>query len=96
VTVVQFRGTEDTLVPYEGGNAFSGAQNNFATWGEINTCSGAAMSHEANTACESYPTCDAGVETLLCTVEGGTHCGSYRSFMIPQLAWEVLQQHTLP
>lgn len=95
VTVVQFRGTSDTLVPYEGGNAFSGAQNNFATWGDINTCSGTPMAHSVSAACEGYPACEAGVETLLCTVEGGTHCGSYRSFMIPEFAWEVLQEHTL-
>lgn len=36
VTVVQFRGTNDSLVPYEGSGPFAGARANFATWGELN------------------------------------------------------------
>ncbi|WP_437526362.1 PHB depolymerase family esterase [Sorangium sp. So ce726] len=96
VTVVQFRGTNDSLVPYDGGNAFAGAKENFATWGELNTCTGSPAALSERAACETYPTCGTGAETVLCTVQGGTHCGSYNSFMIPELAWQVLQRHALP
>jgi len=96
VPVVQFRGTMDTLVDYEGAGAFAGAQANFATWGEINLCTGAAEASSGNAACETYPACGNGVETQLCTVQGGTHCGSYGSFMIPEVAWNVLRNHALP
>lgn len=96
VTVVQFRGTNDRLVPYEGGNAFAGAQENFATWGELNICTGSPEALSERADCEAYSTCGTGAETVLCTVQNGTHCGSYTSFMIPELAWNVLKRHALP
>jgi polyhydroxybutyrate depolymerase len=46
--------------------------------------------------CKRYPECAEGVETILCTVEGGTHCGNYTKFKIPEVAWEVLQRYSLP
>jgi polyhydroxybutyrate depolymerase len=96
VPVVQFRGTNDTLVPYEGSGAFSGARANFSNWGEINMCAGAAQSLAQHAGCETYPMCSAAAETILCTVQNGTHCGSYGSFMIAEVAWDVLQHHALP
>ena len=50
----------------------------------------------ANTSCQTYPMCGAGAETILCTVQNGTHCANYNSFMIPAVAWEILQLHPLP
>ncbi|HEU5075011.1 MAG TPA: PHB depolymerase family esterase [Polyangiaceae bacterium] len=96
VTVVQFRGTNDTLVDYEGAGAFIGAQQNFALWGELNMCSGEPGTLPAQSACEIHDTCAEGAETILCTVQNGSHCGSYSSFMIPEVAWAVLEQHALP
>jgi polyhydroxybutyrate depolymerase len=96
VPVVQFRGTNDSLVDYEGDGAFVGAQQNFAIWGELNQCTGSPEALPEKSGCETYPTCGDGVETVLCTVQNGTHCGSYNSFMIPQVAWQVLQRHALP
>jgi polyhydroxybutyrate depolymerase len=90
VSVVQFRGTGDTLVP------IAGAQPNFTRWGQINMCTGTAQDLPANMSCETYPMCGSGAETILCTVQNGTHCGSYQSFMIPAVAWEVLKNHALP
>ena len=72
------------------------AEPNFETWGEINTCTGTAAPLSSNSSCQAYPMCASGEETILCTVQDGSHCGSYRSFMIPQVAWEVLQRHALP
>ncbi|KYF67548.1 hypothetical protein BE15_29720 [Sorangium cellulosum] len=96
VTVVQFRGTNDSLVPYEGSGPFAGARANFATWGELNLCTGSPEALPERSACDAYPACGTGAETVLCTVQNGSHCGSYASFMIPELAWKVLQRHALP
>jgi polyhydroxybutyrate depolymerase len=98
ITTVQFRGTNDQLVPYNGnGGGFVGAQQNFAIWGELNACTGdAAALQQSADGCESLPMCGAGAETVLCTVQNGTHCGSYNSFDIAQVAWNILQNHALP
>lgn len=96
VTVVQFRGTNDQLVPYEGNGPFSGAQANLATWGGINECTGAAAALAQNDSCEAFPTCGSGTETVLCTVQAGTHCGSYGSFTIAEVAWRILMNQRLP
>jgi hypothetical protein len=40
--------------------------------------------------------CGASAETILCTVQNGTHCGSYQSFGIANIAWEMFQRHALP
>jgi polyhydroxybutyrate depolymerase len=96
VSVVQFRGTNDQAVPYDGNGPFAGAQANLATWGEINSCSGSAAALAQNDACEALPMCGDGAQTVLCTVQGGTHCGSYGSFSIAEVAWAVLQNQALP
>jgi polyhydroxybutyrate depolymerase len=97
ITTVQFRGTNDQLVNYDGAGAFIGAQQNFALWGELNACmGGAAPLQQSADGCESFPTCGAGAETVLCTVQNGTHCGSYGSFDIAQVAWDILENHALP
>jgi polyhydroxybutyrate depolymerase len=96
VTVVQFRGTNDQLVPYEGNGPFAGAQANLATWGEINMCTGSPAALQQNGSCESFASCGAGAQTVLCTVQGGTHCGSYGSFMIAEVAWSLLEGQARP
>jgi hypothetical protein len=37
-----------------------------------------------------------GVMTILCTVQGGTHCGSYSRFGIAELGWKIISQYSLP
>jgi len=96
ITEIQFRGTSDSLVDYEGSGAFLGAKQNFALWGKLNMCTGEAAALPANGACEQYPSCASGTDTVLCTVQNGMHCGNYSSFMIPQVAWGVLKTKTLP
>ena len=96
ITEVQFRGTSDQLVAYDGSGAFLGAQKNFALWGGLNMCTGTAAALTANSACQTYPMCGAGTDTVLCTVQNGMHCGNYTTFMIPQVAWGVLKDQKLP
>lgn len=95
ITVVQFRGTADQLVDYEGAGAFAGAQQNLATWSEINECTGEPAPLE-QAGCEAPATCGEGTQTVLCTVQNGTHCGSYGSFDIANVAWRVLVNQALP
>jgi polyhydroxybutyrate depolymerase len=96
ITVVQFRGTNDQLVPYGGNGPFAGAQANLATWSEINECTGEPAALAESTGCEAPATCGADVQTILCTVQNGTHCGSYGSFDIANVAWRVLVNQALP
>jgi hypothetical protein len=71
ITVVQFRGTADQLVDYEGAGAFVGAQANLATWGEINECTDSAAALQQNDSCEGFASCGDGAQSILCTVQGG-------------------------
>jgi polyhydroxybutyrate depolymerase len=102
ITEIQFRGTSDSAVPYDGGmrqggtTTFPGAQQNFAAWGQLNACTGSPEPLPGHPSCEKYPTCGAGTTTALCTVEGGMHCGSYGSFDIAEVAWEILKMSALP
>jgi polyhydroxybutyrate depolymerase len=103
ITEVQFRGTRDTAVPFNGGNtpvvaglAFPGAVQNFMIWGMINRCTGTPQSVAGRPGCMRFPMCAGGVDTVLCTVQNGTHCGSYASFDIANKAFEMLERQVLP
>jgi polyhydroxybutyrate depolymerase len=98
ISVVSFRGTADSRVPYEGGPSslvpgmpltFLGARATFETWAELNGCTGSAAAADAN-GCEAYTTCDGGTEIILCTEEGGQEEPGD-----PNVAWPVLKRHTL-
>ena len=98
VTVVSFRGTEDSRVPYEGGPSslvpgmpltFLGAQGSFEAWSAIDGCSGPASTPDAN-GCSSYSNCNEGAEVILCTKQGGREEPGD-----PEIAWPVLSRHTL-
>jgi polyhydroxybutyrate depolymerase len=98
ISVISFRGTGDSRVPYEGGASalvpgmpltFLGAQGTFETWGAIDGCTGSPAPADAN-GCSSYSGCDDGVEVVLCTKQGGgVEPGD------PSIAWPVLKRHTL-
>jgi polyhydroxybutyrate depolymerase len=90
ITEIQFRGTNDSAVPY------SGAEPNFAVWGDINMCTGSPETLPENDSCQRHSMCANGVESILCTVQNGSHCGSYTSFGIANLAWGIISQYSLP
>ena len=96
ITEIQFRATGDQLVSYTGDNAFPGAQQNLTTWGQINMCTGATQALPENAGCQEFPMCGAGVESVLCTIQGGSHCGNYRTFDIANVAWTQLAKFALP
>ena len=102
ISEIQFRGTGDSAVPYEGGlraggtTTFPGAEQTFMSFASINMCTGSPQALSGHAACQAYGTCGGGAETVLCTVQNGTHCGSYQSFGIVNIAWELFQRHSLP
>jgi polyhydroxybutyrate depolymerase len=99
ITVISFRGSADTLVPYAGGPSavvpgmpvtFLGAQGTFQKWAEIDHCTGSPSAPDAG-GCSIYASCGAGVEVELCTKQGG---GTVQGDAT--IAWPVLKRHTLP
>jgi len=98
ITVISFRGTADSRVPYEGGPSslvqgmpitFLGAQGTFEAWAKIDGCPGAPSPADAN-GCASYAGCAGAVEVTLCTKQGG-----HEDPGDPSIAWPVLKRHTL-
>lgn len=98
ITVISFRGTADSRVPYSGGASslvpgmpitFLGAQGTFEKWAEIDHCVGPASAPDAN-GCSAYSGCSGGAEVILCTKQGGREKPGE-----PSVAWPVLKRHTL-
>ena len=98
VTVISFRGTADSRVPYDGGPSslvpgmpitFLGAQGTHEKWASINGCVGPPSAPDAN-GCSGYSGCKGGAEVILCsTPNGADEPGD------PAITWPVLQRHTL-
>jgi polyhydroxybutyrate depolymerase len=90
ITEIQFRATNDQAVN------ISGAEPNFEKWGEINGCTGMPETLPENDSCQRHTGCAGGVESILCTVQNGTHCGNYMSFGIAKLGWQIISRYSLP
>jgi polyhydroxybutyrate depolymerase len=98
ISVISFRSTSISRVPYEGGPSslvpkmpvtFLGARATFERWAQLNGCSGSASPEDAN-GCSSYSGCRAGVDVVLCTVVGNTESSAN-----PGVAWPLLKRHSL-
>jgi len=98
ISVISFRGTADSRVPYQGGPSslvpgmpltFLGAQATFEKWAEIDGCTGTPSAADAN-GCSAYSGCPGGVDVILCTKDGGGEDPGD-----PNVAWPVLARHTL-
>ena len=104
ISALQFRGTADSIVPYDGGAitvvqpniATPGAQQNLADWRDLDGCTGSPTPLANHSQCQIYETCSAGAAVGLCTVPNGTHYGYYRTFAVADIAWEFLRRYTLP
>lgn len=98
ISVISFRGTADSRVPYGGGPSslvpgmpitFLGAEGTYAKWASIDGCVGPASAPDTN-GCSAYSGCSDGAEVILCTKKDGRlEPGD------PSLAWPVLKRHTL-
>lgn len=85
VPVLQIHGTEDPLVPYNGGTAilnnlgvgivFRSVADTMQFWQTHNGCStfSEVFYQNGDTTCEAWGDCSDGAQTALCTVEGGGH-----------------------
>jgi polyhydroxybutyrate depolymerase len=96
ITVISFRGTGDTLVPYSGGYSnvvpgmpvnFLGAKKTFQKWAELDECTDSPSAEDSN-GCSSYTNCQGGVEVILCSKPGG------QEYVNANVAWPVLKRHT--
>jgi polyhydroxybutyrate depolymerase len=99
ISVISFRGTADTHVPYAGGSStlvpgmpitFLGAQASFKRWAQINGCSGEPSAEDSH-GCVSYVGCNAEADVILCTKQGGREEPGDAS-----IAWPILSNHALP
>lgn len=73
ISMIQFHGTADTIVSYDG---FPSVVPMMAAWAARNGCSAVAETtfDQGDMLCQTWPGCDAGVEVSLCTIDGGGHC----------------------
>lgn len=73
ISMVQYHGTADTIVSY---NGFPAVPAMMEQWAARNGCSAQSevIFDQGDMLCETWPGCDAGVEVTLCTIEGGGHC----------------------
>jgi len=94
ISVLTYRGTADTTVPYAGGKGpsgkvtFLGAQGSFQRWASIDGCT-APTTTDGD--CTYYKTCSAGVEVGLCVKQGGGHAPGDAN-----VGWSFLSRFTLP
>jgi polyhydroxybutyrate depolymerase len=98
---ISFRGTADTLVPYDGGTVqppnglnvtmtLLGAVGTLQRWAELDQCTGSPSAADSN-GCQTYSNCAGGVEVTLCTTQGGG-----MAWGSPAISWPVLQRHPMP
>jgi len=97
--ILNFRGTNDNVVMYDGGLSqvvagkpitFLGAKDNFAEWAKMNGCTGEPKANTPSNGCELYENCEGGAQVGLCTIQGGGH-----SEGDGKLGWEFLKQFSL-
>ncbi len=97
ITVISFRGTADTHVPYGGGESklipnksvtFLGAERTFETWADINDCTGSPSPKDIH-GCSRYTNCQGGVEVVLCSKKDGKEEPGDAT-----IAWPTLKRYT--
>ena len=99
ITVIEWRGKNDTVVAYAGGHSalvsgmpldFLGAVGTFQKWASIDACTGSPSAADSN-GCQTYSTCGAGVQVTLCTDNNGGHEAANAG-----VVWPMLKKYTLP
>ena len=77
VPVIEFHGTSDPLVPWDGSTTlgFPSVTSTFTGWADRDGCTGApAQTYQHGDAtCSTYSQCAGGAEVTLCTIQGGGH-----------------------
>jgi len=97
--ILNFRGTSDNIVMYNGGLSqvvagkpitFLGAKGNFAEWAKMNGCTGTPKANTPGNGCELYENCEGGAQVGLCTIQGGGHAEGNG-----KMGWDFVKQFTL-
>ena len=102
ISELSVRGQSDRLVAYEGGNTGStgwyspGAKGTLELWRDINGCTGSPK--QALEYCETYDTCDEGVEVTLCSLPRTGHIlyGNSLGFSVADVAWDMFLRQPIP
>jgi polyhydroxybutyrate depolymerase len=103
ISMMEFRGTKDSLEPYEGGMVGPaggqylavGAKASLRLWADIDLCTGTTTILDKY--CESYTACQDSVETDLCSLPGVDHSpyGNNLSFNVAETAWKMFQRQPM-
>jgi polyhydroxybutyrate depolymerase len=109
--VMEFHGTADTLVPYNGNasQGFPDVASTFAAWAKRDACIGQPTEsyRNADAHCSTYATCAGGATVTLCTIDGGGHTWPGGTpvpslgYTTPNLSatdamWDFFTKHPLP
>ena len=96
ISVINFRGTNDFVCKYQGGDSgfndglnFLGAEGTFNFWAKTNECQGSPTKN--SNGCDEYSNCKDGTKVVLCTKQGGGH-----DYGDASIGWPFLKQFTLP
>ncbi len=99
ITVIEWRGKNDTVVAYAGGHStlvsgmaldFLGAVGTFQKWASIDGCTGSPSAADSS-GCQTYSQCSASVQVTLCTDNNGGHEAANAN-----IVWPMLKKYTLP
>ncbi|MEA2697513.1 MAG: polyhydroxybutyrate depolymerase [Myxococcales bacterium] len=105
ISVVLYRGLMDSGVLYNGGASMAGghvwpsAMADFAKWGDLDKCTDAPVPMPMHAVCQIRSKCAGDTEIVLCSPNAPHNLyGTAMSQMVgvADVAWEVLQRHTLP
>ena len=103
ISVIMFRGSQDFVCSYNGGDSgqrdnlnFLGAKGNFKFWGDKNGCNTTSSTRNSD-GCEEYTGCKDGVRVVLCTDNlVGAMGPNNHSYGNASIGWPFLKQFTLP
>lgn len=111
IPVMQFHGTQDTLVPFNGNPTYPAVPETMAKWAERNKCTDQPREtfKKDDVTCTTQSACEAGAEVTLCKVEGGGHtwpgatdaAGGFlgkttKAIVATDAMWDFFQKHPMP
>jgi polyhydroxybutyrate depolymerase len=96
ITVVEFRGTQDDTVSYNGGG-FRSAMADFEAWKTIDGCTGTPVESEDGV-CQTYDQCKDGVTVTLCSPMSGhvIYNSDAPGSNIAEITWPIFRSHPMP